>query len=125
MTPTRPVLDHLPPRPGLQPTTFPDAAVADAVDELLRAAERLEAATEDRAAAMDGALATWQGRCAELVAIDHGAGQRAATILAADLRALAASLQAAAEDAADLRRRRRTDHEAALADWRRRLAATR
>lgn len=122
MTPPRPVLDHLPRRPGLEPTTFPDAAVADAVDELLRAADRLDAAAEDRAATMDGALATWRGRCAEIVALDHGAGQRAAALLAADLRSLAGSLQAAADDAADLRRRRQADHEDALTDWRRQLA---
>lgn len=125
MTPPRPVLDHVPRRPGLEPTTFPDAAVADAVDELLHVADRLDAATQDRAIVMDGALATWQGRCAEIVTLDHGAGQRAATLLASDLRALAASLQAAADDAADLRRRRQDDHEEALADWRRELAANR
>lgn len=120
MTPTRPVLDSQPRRPGLQPTVFPDAAVDAAVDELLRAADRLDGAAHDRASTMAGALASWQGRCAELVATDHEAGQRAAAQLASDLRALAGSLQAAADEAVALRRRRRAVHEAGLAEWRRR-----
>lgn len=125
MTPLRPVLDTLPPRPALQPTVFPDAAVTDAVEELRRAATRLDEAAHERAATMAGALATWQGRCAEVVAADHEAGQRAAAALADDLRALAASLEGAAEDAAALRRRRQVAHEDALAAWHRTVATTR
>ena len=111
------------PVPRLEPTTFPDAEVALAVEVLRRTAARLEDAAGDRAAATEPALATWQGRAAEVVACDHAAGQRAAAALAADLRAQAARLEAATDDAAALRRRRARAYEDSLAT-RRRLTAS-
>lgn len=111
------------PVPRLDPTTFPDAEVTTAVDVLRRVASRLEDAAGDRAAATAPALASWQGRTATVVGEDHAAGQRAATALAEQLRAQAARLEDAADDAAELRRRRRRTYEESLATWRR-LAAS-
>lgn len=111
------------PVPRLQPTTFPDAEVTLAVAVLRRTAARLEDAASDRAAATEPALAAWEGRTSVAVTDDHAAGQRAAAALAADLRAQAARLEAAADAADALRRGRARAYEESVATWRR-LAAS-
>lgn len=113
-----------PPRPGLRTTVFPDAEAAAAVVALERAAWLIELRARTREQSSQAAFDSWSGHAGRRAAQDHDEGQRAAALLAGELRAAADRVRVAIADAAALRARRREDHATALAAWRRLAGAS-
>lgn len=106
------------PHPELEPTVFPDRAVADAIDALRLAAHEVEVVAGQRSAQVTDVLKAWSGRFRDVFVADFDASQWAAAELVSELRTAAARLVTLADEATALRARRRHAYEHAMDDWR-------